>query len=107
MSQEFQALQSQGTWDIVPPNPHQNVLGYKWTFHTKYLADETIAQYKARLVAKGFNQEYGPDFTETFNPIAKMPIVRILLAIALQRSWPIHQLDIYNAFIYDNLNHTM
>ncbi|PKU65026.1 Retrovirus-related Pol polyprotein from transposon TNT 1-94 [Dendrobium catenatum] len=104
MSQEFQALQTQGTWELVPPAKHQNILGCKWTFRTKYNSDGTVARYKARLVAKGYNQEHGIDYTETFSPVAKMPTVRILILIALHYNWTIHQLDVSNAFLHGSLS---
>ncbi|PKU74822.1 Retrovirus-related Pol polyprotein from transposon TNT 1-94 [Dendrobium catenatum] len=107
MSAEFQALQSQGTWDLVPPSPDQNVLGCKWTFRTKYLSDGTIARHKTCLVAKGFDQEHGLDYNETFSPVAKMPTIRILLVLALHQGWKIHQLDVSNAFLHGNLHHTI
>ncbi|KAI0508127.1 hypothetical protein KFK09_014261 [Dendrobium nobile] len=107
MSAEFQAVQSQGTWDLVPPSPDQNVLGCKWTFRTKYLADGTIARHKARLVAKGFDQEHRLDYNETFSPVTKMPTIRILLVLALHHGWKIHQLDVSNAFLHGNLSHTV
>ncbi|PKU66662.1 Retrovirus-related Pol polyprotein from transposon TNT 1-94 [Dendrobium catenatum] len=107
MSQEFQALQSQGTWELVPSAPHQNVLGCKWTFRTKYNSDGSIARYKARLVALGYKQEFGLDYTETFSPVAKIPTFRILILLALHNRWPMHQLDISNAFLHGSLHETV
>ncbi|PKU76601.1 Retrovirus-related Pol polyprotein from transposon TNT 1-94 [Dendrobium catenatum] len=107
MSQEFQALQTQGTWDLIPPHPTQNVLGCKWTYRIKLKSDGTVARYKARLVAKGFNQQHGIDYTETFSPVAKIPTVRIFILIALHFKWDIHQLDVSNAFLHGKLSETV
>uniref|UniRef100_A0A2N9IXE5 Integrase catalytic domain-containing protein n=1 Tax=Fagus sylvatica TaxID=28930 RepID=A0A2N9IXE5_FAGSY len=56
MQDEFDALQKQGTWSLVPPPPHKNIVGCKWVYKLKRHSDGTIARYKARLVAKGFHQ---------------------------------------------------
>lgn len=71
MSEEFLALQRQGTWSLVPPPPNTNILGSKWIFKLKYKPDGVVDRYKARLVAQGFDQEYGLDFQETFSPVEK------------------------------------
>ena len=99
MDKEFEALQRQGTWTLVPPSASQNIVGYKWVFKLKHNSDGSISRYKARLVAKGFHQQYGVDFEETFSPVIKPPTVRIILSLAVQFNWPSRQLDVINTFV--------
>ncbi|KAK8710039.1 hypothetical protein V6N13_145383 [Hibiscus sabdariffa] len=60
--------------------------------------------YKARLVAKGFSQTQGVDFNETFAPVAKLNTVRVLISLAVNLDWPLHQLDVKNAFLNGNVD---
>ena len=55
MALEFEALQKQGTWSLVPAKPSYNAIGCKWVFKLKQKSDGTIERHKARLVAKGFH----------------------------------------------------
>ena len=100
MAAEFDALQRQSTWVLVPPSPSQNVVGCRWVFKLKRNSDGSINKYKARLVAKGFHQQFGIDFDETFSPVVKPPTVRIILSLAVQFNWPLRQLDVSNAFLH-------
>ncbi len=47
----------------------------------------SIGRYKTRLVARDFSQQYGLDYDETFSPVAKLTTVRVLAALAANRSW--------------------
>lgn len=53
MAEEFSALVTQGTWTLVPPPSHANIIGCQWIFKIKRNSDGSIARYKARLVANG------------------------------------------------------
>uniref|UniRef100_A0A2N9I2X8 Reverse transcriptase Ty1/copia-type domain-containing protein n=1 Tax=Fagus sylvatica TaxID=28930 RepID=A0A2N9I2X8_FAGSY len=104
MDEEFQALQKQNTWSLVPLPSSKNVVGCKWVYKLKTHSDGTIARYKARLVAKGFHQQHGIDFNETFSPVIKPPTVRLVLSLAVSLNWPLRQLDVKNAFLHGTLN---
>ncbi|XP_012845859.1 PREDICTED: uncharacterized protein LOC105965858 [Erythranthe guttata] len=73
----------------------------------KLKSDGSFERYKARWVVRGFHQQAGIDFDETFSPVVKPATVRTVLSIALSRSWPIHQLDVKNAFLHGNLSETV
>jgi len=51
----------------------------------------------------GNRQEYGVDYEETFAPVAKMTSVRTILCIAASQGWPLHQMDVKNAFLHGDL----
>nr|GEZ17458.1 ribonuclease H-like domain-containing protein [Tanacetum cinerariifolium] len=64
-----------------------------WLFKHKFHADGTLSRYKARLVANGSSQQLGIDCDETFSPVVKPAIIRIVLSLAVSRKWPIYHLD--------------
>ena len=88
---------------MVPLPEWKKLVGCKWVFSIKYEVDGLIERYKARLMAKRFTQTYGVDYLETFSPVAKLNIVRILLSLATNLDWPLLQLNRKNTFLHGDL----
>lgn len=54
-------------------------------------------------MAKGYSQQHGRDYTETFSPVIKSTTIRLVVDVAISKSWPIKQLDVNNAFLQGTL----
>ena len=76
-------------------------------FRLKTKSDGSFERYKARLVGDGKSWREGIDYNETFSPIVKPATICIVLSITLSKFWPIHQLDVKNAFLHSYLNETV
>ena len=103
MQVEFDALQKTNTWTLVPFDSHMTVLTNKWVFRVKLKAGGYLDKCKSRLVAKGFLQTLAIDYSETFSPVIKPAIVKLVFSLALSHTWPIKQLDVSNAFLNGDL----
>ncbi|KAL0331149.1 UNVERIFIED_CONTAM: Retrovirus-related Pol polyprotein from transposon RE2 [Sesamum angustifolium] len=104
MAEELKALEINNTWEVTSLPAGKKTIGSRWVYKLKLNPDGSVNRHKARLVAKGYNQIEGVDYMESFSPVAKTVTVRIFLGIALAYSWPVHQLDINNAFLHGFLD---
>jgi hypothetical protein len=107
MLDEFRALIDNKTWDLVPRTPDMNIVRSMWIFRHKTKADGSLERYKARLVCDGRSQQIGVDCGETFSPVVKPATIRTVLSIVVSKDWPIHQLDVKNAFLHGHLSETV
>ncbi|GKD92969.1 MAK10-like protein, partial [Tanacetum coccineum] len=93
-----------GTWLLVPRPAGVNMVSSMWFFKHKFHADGTLSGYKARLVANGSSQQLGFDFYKTFSQVVKPATIRTVLSLVVSLQWPIHQLDVKNAFLNGDLS---
>jgi hypothetical protein len=71
----------------------------------RFLRDGMILRYKARLVIRGYRQRKGVDYTETYAPVVRPDILRLVLALTIDDpSAEVEMLDIVTAFLYGNLS---
>ncbi|GKC37392.1 retrovirus-related pol polyprotein from transposon TNT 1-94 [Tanacetum coccineum] len=77
----------------------RNIIKVKWIWKNKTDAKNTVIRNKSRLVAKGYGQEEGIDFEESFAPVARLEAVRIFVAYAAHKNFPIFQIDVKIAFL--------
>ncbi|CAH9148698.1 unnamed protein product [Cuscuta epithymum] len=103
MVEEMNALDLNGTWDLVYLPSGKKSIGCKWVFAVKVNPDGSVSRLKARLVAKGYAQTYVVDYSDIFSPVAKLTSVRLLISLAATHDWHLHQLDIKNAFLHGDL----
>ncbi|KAG8497019.1 hypothetical protein CXB51_008248 [Gossypium anomalum] len=99
MEAELNMIQKNDTWELVNRLENRKVIGVKWVFRTKTNSDGSLNKHKARLVVKGYSQQQGVDFFETFAPVARLDTIRLLFALAAQKQWKVHQLDVKSAFL--------
>nr|GEV59835.1 ribonuclease H-like domain-containing protein [Tanacetum cinerariifolium] len=107
MYDEYNTLVKNGTWILVPRPTDANLVRSMWLFRHKFHADGTSSRYKARFVINGSNQQLGVDIDETFSPVFKPSTIHTVLSLAISRQWPIHQLDVKNAFLNGDLSETV
>ncbi|TYK30613.1 Cysteine-rich RLK (receptor-like protein kinase) 8 [Cucumis melo var. makuwa] len=101
--EEIKALEKNKNWEIFDLRKGHKIVGCKWMFTLKYKVDGTIDRHKVRLAVKRFTQTYEIDYSETFSPVAKLSTIRVLLSIAVNKDWPLYQLDVKNAFLNGGL----
>nr|GEX98854.1 retrovirus-related Pol polyprotein from transposon TNT 1-94 [Tanacetum cinerariifolium] len=99
MQEELHQFDRLQVWELVDTPFRKTVIKLKWLWKNKKDEDQTVIRNKARLVTKWYAQEEGIDFEESFAPVARLEAVRIFIAYAVHKSFPIHQMDVKTAFL--------
>ncbi|GJQ94553.1 retrovirus-related pol polyprotein from transposon TNT 1-94 [Tanacetum coccineum] len=99
MQEELHQFDRLQVWELVDKPFGKNVIKLKWLWINKKDEDQTIIRNKTRLVAKGYAQEEGINFKESFALVAPLEAVRIFVAYAAYKSFPIYLMDVKTTFL--------
>ena len=99
MNEEIKSIEKNDTWKLVILPKGHKAIGVKWVYKIKRNAKGEIEKHKARLVAKGYSQKAGIDYDEVFAPVARLETIRLIISLAAQNKWKIHQMDVKSAFL--------
>jgi len=101
--EELRMLEEAGTWELVDLPAGANLVRSKWVFCVKKDASGQVVRFKVHLVAQGFSQVPGVDYFDTFAPVAKLALIRTVLAMATKLDFELHQIDIKSAYLNGEL----
>jgi hypothetical protein len=87
MDLEIKATVKNKTCELVNLLVGVKKIGVEWVYKTKINESGEVDKCKACLVTKGYAQEHGIDYNEVFAPVARWDTIRMVLALAVQRSW--------------------
>ncbi|GJX83673.1 retrovirus-related pol polyprotein from transposon TNT 1-94 [Tanacetum coccineum] len=85
--------------ELVECHISRKTIKVKWNWKNETVAENTVIQNKSRLVAKGYGQGEGIDFEVSFAPVARLEAVRIFMAYAAHKNFPIFQIDVKTTFL--------
>jgi hypothetical protein len=77
---ELENFERNQVWMLVDPPPRCKPTGTKWVWKNKEGEKGEVVRNKSRLVAHAYSQKEGIDYEETFAPVARLEVIRILLA---------------------------
>ena len=90
MDEELAALERNNIFGLVPRPQGRKIIGSKWAYKNKRLADGSVERLKARGVANGYSKPPVHDYA-VMNPYA-------------HNSWDPRQFDVKSAFLYGELS---
>ena len=96
--EEIKSHHDNDTWSLVDLPKGPKSIKSRWIFTRKLTTDGQM-RYKARFVAKGFSQRYGIDYDDTYASVLAHTSLRLLVCIAVNKNWIIHQKDFKTAYL--------
>ncbi|GJT44197.1 zinc finger, CCHC-type containing protein [Tanacetum coccineum] len=85
--------------DMGVPRPSQRSL----VNETEYIGGLVVPEDE-EVTDEGFRQKSWIDYFDTYDPVARISIIRLLIALALIHNLIIHQMDVKTTFLYGELD---
>ncbi|RDX61556.1 hypothetical protein CR513_60206, partial [Mucuna pruriens] len=99
MKEEINFIVKNQTWELVGCPSNKKSITLKWVYKVKVNPRGELVKNKVRLVAKDFLQKVGIDYREVYTLVARIKTIKLVVAIATNASWSMHQLDVKSAFL--------
>ena len=106
IQREIDSLFKYGVWRLEKLPPGALVLPCKMVFKVKPDGRDPprILKFKCRYCGKGFFQRMGIHYICSFAPVAAALTTRLVVAIATEMNWPLHGMDVSNAYLNADLD---
>ncbi|KAJ8877138.1 hypothetical protein PR048_021591 [Dryococelus australis] len=101
---ELGSIQSKRTYVLVDRPADRTILHSKWVLKLKKNPDGAISRFKARLLVQGFAQVQRIDFHETYAPVIKRKIIRLMMALTVLNEWVQEHIDVLTAYLHTDLS---
>ena len=88
--------------DRVPES--RKPVSSKWCFDYKTDKEGKITKFNARLVARGFTQISDVDYTHSSSPCPSSASIKLILAVANEKSLPFRHFEVAQAYIRASLD---
>lgn len=103
MQEEMIALNNCDTQDLVSLPKGRKTIRCRTVFKKPFGANSQSKRYKARLEVKGYSQREVVDFSQIFNPVAKLASISFLLFIVVTYDFQIEKMDVETTFLHVDL----
>ncbi|XP_050878745.1 uncharacterized mitochondrial protein AtMg00820-like [Lathyrus oleraceus] len=99
MKEELEAIERNKTWELTVIPQNKKTISVRWVFKIKLKPNGSVYKQKARLETRGFLQKSGLYYFEVIAPVARHETIRLIIAIAAKRNWPMMNLDVNSDFL--------
>ena len=86
----------------VPPD--RKILRLRWVYKIKRNDKGDAVLYKCRIVVMGNHATQGVDYFETYSPVCKIPLLRLVIALIIHFGLKPCQVDVHTAYVHAELD---